>query len=607
MISARKLVLVIFSACFILPVHGVAADNSSDFLPMEMLVKFKHGKEEKGNQEIKKIGAKVKERLSTIDVSRLKLPPNLEVEKAVKQFSKLSIVEYAEPNYIQKAFWSPSDTYFSKQWGMTKIQAVSGWSIHTGRAATVIAIVDTGVDLDHPDLKDKLVQGYDYVDNDDVPDDVGGHGTHCAGIAAASSNNKKGVAGVCPNCSIMPVRVLGPDGGSSTDVAKGIVFAADHGAKVISMSLGSYMLSSTIQDAVEYANDKGVVLVAASGNSGVNAPHYPAYFEQCIAVGSTDRKDKQSSFSNYGAWVDVAAPGEDIYSTVPGGEYDYKSGTSMAAPHVAGLAGVMASCPNASQARIKQAILNSAVPVGDWVAKGRIDVKAALKSMGCDSTDTPPPTSPSTPDPKTETGTPDKGSSDAESPTPTPEKGTPTAYTVKVQQGTVQSEKPGALDASDDNRLALSSKGTGFSNFLDFSIEIPLETAKTYSALTLTLEGMTANPGTFEVHLFDWNKGEYQKVTATRLESADRTETLSVPDAAGFVDDKGRVKIRFFRQEKRWNGFDIGLDLLTVKGAESATPPKTSTPSKDKEEEKKEGESLSNKAKRKWDNWKKKL
>jgi thermitase len=599
----NRLILFLFLVVFTLPRAGAAADKEPFFMAREMLVKFKKGKEEKGNKEIAKIGAKLKERLSTIDVSRLKLPSNLPVEKAVKQFSKLNIVDYAEPNYIQKAVWSPSDPHYAKQWGLEKIRVTKGWGTHTGRSSTIIAIVDTGVDLDHPDLEKKLVKGYDYVDNDEAPDDVGGHGTHCAGIAAALSNNKRGVAGVCPNCSIMPVRVLGPSGGSSTDVAKGIVFAADHGAKVISLSLGSYYFSSTIQDALEHAANKGVVIVAAAGNDHVTDAHYPAYFDQSIAVGSTDSQDNQSSFSNYGPWVDVAAPGDNIYSTVPGGSYAYKSGTSMATPYVAGLAGLMFSCPGVSASKVKQAILNSAKPVGSWVKTGRIDVPGALATVGCGGSTAPPEKDPPKTDPSKGDKTPKTPPSD---PGTSPEKEN-IQVKVKVAHGNIVSNKNKPLTSSDDNRLVLVSKRSGFSNFLDFSVEAAVEKGKSYAALSLSIEGMTDNTGNFEIHLFDWKAGAYREVSSVRFENSDKVIETTVPDATGYVNDDGRIQIKFFRKEKLWNGFEIGLDHLVVKGTEAASPPpKKGDPADGAEPEKDKG-SLSDKAKKTWEKFRKKL
>ena len=602
----NRVMLLLAAAVLLFSANSFATGNDATFAASEMLVKFKIGKEQKGNEEIRKIGAKIKERLGTIDVSRLKLPKGLTVNKAVKTLSKSNVVEFAEPNFIQRPVWTPSDTSYDKQWGLKKINAASGWGIHTGRQSTIIAIIDTGVDLDHPDLQSKLVQGYDFVDNDKTPDDDGGHGTHCAGIAAASSNNKRGVAGVCPNCSIMPIRTLGPDGGIASDTAKGIIYAADHGAKVISMSLGTYQLSSTIQDAVSYADGKGVLIVAAAGNDNVSTPHYPAYFNQCIAVGSTGPSDAQSDFSNYGAWVDVAAPGENILSTIPGGKYDPKWGTSMATPHVAGLAGLMFSCPKATSTRIKQAIYNSGHPVGSWVTHGRIDVAAALKYLGCGQSDSgsssKTPSTGGTKAPQDSGGTPSGGAASDDAGT-----------SVHLTQGQSLKAPSGALSKSDDTRVTVSSKGAGLQNSLDFYIETTFK-GSTSGGLTIALEATSENPGTFEISLYDWQKGALTQIGTISVGTGDQSFGLTAQDASNYVNNKKKIRIRFYRKEKLWNGFDIGVDHLSLKAGGSSSkktpkPPEAKTPQKaPSQTPEKEGnqDSVGDKAKKAWEKLKKK-
>ncbi len=194
---------------------------------------------------------------------------------------------------------------------------------------------------DHPDLAGKVIRG-DHVDNDWDPYDGNGHGTHTAGIAAAVTNNARGIAGMAPEATIYAVRVLDESGsGTLQNVANGIIHAADNGADVINLSLGSPNDSITLKEAVDYAWNKGVVVVAAAGNDGSAQPTYPAYYSDAIAVAATDSDESKASFSNYGNWVDVAAPGVNIYSTYTDGGYASLSGTSMATPHVAGLAGLL--------------------------------------------------------------------------------------------------------------------------------------------------------------------------------------------------------------------------------------------------------------------------
>jgi thermitase len=304
------------------------------------------------------------------------------VEATIEKLKKDPNVEYAEPNYYLHATYTPNDPYFSsRQYGPQKIQAPQAWDIAEG-SGVKIAIVDTGVQSNHPDLAGKVVGGWDFVDNDSTPQDGNGHGTHCAGIAAAVTNNSTGIAGTAPKASILAVRVLNNSGsGTWTAVANGITYAADQGADVISLSLGGTVGNSGLQQAVDYAWSKGSVVVAAAGNAGTTAPNYPAYYSNAIAVASTDQNDNKSSFSTYGSWVDVAAPGSSIYSTYPTSTYSSLSGTSMATPHVAGVAGLLAA-QGRSASNIRAAIENTADKIsgtGTYWAKGRVNAYKAVQ------------------------------------------------------------------------------------------------------------------------------------------------------------------------------------------------------------------------------------
>ena len=239
-------------------------------------------------------------------------------------------------------------------WGLDNVNAPEVWnggdgfSGATGKGTT-IAIIDTGVDLDHPEFADRIVAGYDFVDGDIVPDDGNGHGTHVAGTIAAS-NDEIGITGVAYNANIMPLRVLNNDGyGWTRDIISAVRWAADNGADVINMSLGgggSY--SQAMADAITYASERGSVVVMAAGNSGAPSPDFPAThaMNHGIAVGAADRYRSLAGFSNQAGSRElnyVTAPGVNIYSAVPGGGYDTFNGTSMAAPHVAGVAGLLKS------------------------------------------------------------------------------------------------------------------------------------------------------------------------------------------------------------------------------------------------------------------------
>ena len=309
-----------------------------DCSSQQILVKFKPDVTLPEVAEIhRQLGGQVKETIPGIGVQVVTVPKGRAKEKA-KAYSTSERVFYAEPDFVAQALGSPDDPGFVNQWGMLRIQAPDAWNVTTGSNSINIAILDTGVDMDHPDLANKLVANVKFSDSN-TTDDVYGHGTHVAGIAAAMTNNGVGVAGLGYSCTIMNVKVLDDYGsGTYSWVVSGIVWAADNGAEVINLSLGGSSASSTLEDAVNYAWSKGVVVVASAGNSASSTPSYPAYYTDCIAVAATDSNDALAYFSNYGRWVDVAAPGIGIYSTLKDGGYGYKSGTSMAAPHVAGLA-----------------------------------------------------------------------------------------------------------------------------------------------------------------------------------------------------------------------------------------------------------------------------
>jgi len=325
-------------------VFAAPPDNpppASDLSSQQILVKFKPDVTLPEVAEIhRQLGGQVKETIPGIGVQVVTVPKGQEKAKA-KAYSANAKVAYAEPDFVAEALGSPDDPGFGNQWGVVKVQAPQAWDVTTGSSSVSIAILDTGVDLDHPDLANKIIGNIDFS-NSGTTDDVYGHGTHVAGIAAAITNNGIGVAGLGYSCTIMNVKVLDNNGmGAYSWIISGIIWAADNGAKIINLSLGAAYASSALEDAVNYAWSKGVVIVAAAGNNGDTTPMYPAYYTNCIAVAATDANDAKASWSNYGDWVDVAAPGLSIYSTLKDNSYGYLSGTSMASPCVAGLAALV--------------------------------------------------------------------------------------------------------------------------------------------------------------------------------------------------------------------------------------------------------------------------
>lgn len=364
----------------------------------------------------------------------VRLPQGKRVEDAVAEYAKRSDVEYVEPNYIAEAFMVPNDQYYSYQWHLDN--AISGgigmeaaWDISTGAGVTV-AVVDTGIAYENngfqypqaPDLANTcFVSGYDFVNGDTHPNDDEGHGTHVAGTIAQSTNNSTGVAGIAFGACLMPVKVLNQNGsGTYAQVADGIRFAADNGAHIINLSLGGSASSQTLEDAVKYAYEKGVLVVAASGNDGAGTIGYPAAYDAYVlAVGATRYDETRASYSNYGTGLDLVAPGGDTNVDQNGDGYGdgvlqqtfekkgwkttwgyyFYQGTSMASPHIAGAAALVRSHGNATTPdELREALQSTARDLGSagWdntYGWGLIDVPAALAWIA----GTPPPPPPPEP------------------------------------------------------------------------------------------------------------------------------------------------------------------------------------------------------------------
>ncbi len=348
------------------------------YVPSEIIVKFKPGVSDKVRAAINsKHGASVIHTSRFAGFKRLRIPRKKTVAEMVEIYKRNPNVEYAEPNHMAYAFLIPNDPNYSYQWHLDNtayggINMESAWDIETGNSGTIVAIVDTGVAYEDygiyrqaPDLANtNFVGGYDFVNNDTHPNDDEGHGTHVTGTVAQSTNNGIGVAGVAFNCSIMPVKVLDNFGsGGYAGIADGIYFAADNGAQVINMSLGGPYPSITLENACAYAYNKGVTIVCASGNDGsLTTVSYPAAYDAyCIAVGATTYNEEVAYYSNAGQSLDLTAPGGDTWADLNGDGYvdgvlqqtydsDYASfaywfyqGTSMAAPHVSGVAALLIS------------------------------------------------------------------------------------------------------------------------------------------------------------------------------------------------------------------------------------------------------------------------
>jgi subtilisin family serine protease len=372
----------------------------------------------------------------------LKTKEDVDIFPVIQDYSSCANVIYAEPNSYADLFVLPNDPSFSSQWALhnygqtdgkvdADIDAPEAWDIETGNPDIVIAVIDTGIDYTHPDLADNIwvnedeicsnniddddngyvddINGWDFFNQDNDPIDDVGHGTACAGIAGAVGDNNIGIAGVCWSCSLMPVKVGNFTHVTRVTIARGVEYAVDNGASVISMSFGFSDYSFLDKDIFEYAYEKGVVLVASAGNRGDNRKCYPAAYENVIAVAATDHKDYrmhvyveppdmpgQWMSSNYGLWVDVAAPGVNIHTTMPtyhvvfndfGHDVNYSNftaGTSLSCPYVAGLAALILSKNSSYDPDfVRSVICTNVDPYNSlkYIGTGRINAYYSLKKV----------------------------------------------------------------------------------------------------------------------------------------------------------------------------------------------------------------------------------
>ncbi|MEL7670801.1 S8 family serine peptidase [Methanobacterium sp.] len=398
--------------------------SSINYKKNELFVKFKYSSKA-SYQKISKmvnlqIGATVIKEYSDVKGLQLvRIPANMSLKDAIAKYKKNSNVIYAEPNYAYAENSIPDDTYYDYQWGLSQVNASEAWNITTGSHKVIIAVIDSGIDLNHPDLKANIwinkgeipgngidddhngyiddVYGWNFISGNSNISDDDGHGTHVAGIIAAAGNNSKGVTGVMWSATIMSLKFLDNEGnGYVDDAVSAIRYATKMGASIISCSWGGSEYSQALKDVIDASS---ALVVCAAGNRGCGAnddisPVYPACFtsKNIISVAATDTSDALASFSDYGLnSVDVAAPGTHICSTLPGSQYGYMQGTSMAVPYVTGLAGLIKSIrPDLTALQIKYTILNNVDYISSLAGKiltgGRINALKALTNIITDST-----------------------------------------------------------------------------------------------------------------------------------------------------------------------------------------------------------------------------
>ena len=392
MVSAKRLLnrlmmtlvmlLVTNGTLWAAPSGSTGTKHQIDCKPDEVIIKFRDGQDTAGSEEFHgRHGSQRIRSFSHFRLQQVRIKKGKTVTEAVSEFQDDPAVEYAEPNFLARALVVPSDAYFSSLWGMSKISAPAAWDISTGSSSVVVAVIDTGIDYNHYDLKANLWPGigYNAITNTSDPKDDNGHGTHVAGTIGGVGNNSVGVAGVNWNVQIMACKFLDSTGtGTYADAIKCLQYIKsqkDAGVNIVATnnSWGGGSYSRALSDAINAQRD--ILFFAAAGNSGTNndiTPNYPSNYDlpNVIAVAATSSTDTLASFSEYGRrTVDIGAPGVSIFSTLPNG-YGYSSGTSMATPHVAGLAAlVKANRPAADWRQVKNLILSGGDTVDGLVGK----------------------------------------------------------------------------------------------------------------------------------------------------------------------------------------------------------------------------------------------
>ncbi len=411
------------------------APQGARVVPGEILVSLEERADRRDLGRLNRAsGAVTEENLPNSDVNLVDLPRGLTVAEAVRAYEADPDVEYAEPNFRVFPTATPNDTYYARNlWGLNNtgqtiagragtpdadIDAPEAWDTTTGSAGTVVAVIDEGMDVNHPDLRDNVwanpgevagnrvdddrngyvddVNGYDFANNDaSVYDGTGDdHGTHVAGTIAAVGNNSTGVTGVSWDAQLASLKFLGATSGTTLDAIEAVNYAVAEGIKISNNSWGGGGYSQGLRDAIARADAQGHIFIAAAGNGGSDGrgdnndstPHYPSSYDvpNVVAVAATDNRDALGTFSNYGPRsVDLAAPGVDIASTLPANSYGYYSGTSMATPHVSGVAALLKSrTPTLDDAQMKGRLLNTVDKKSNLTNRvltgGRLNAQKAL-------------------------------------------------------------------------------------------------------------------------------------------------------------------------------------------------------------------------------------
>lgn len=371
------------------PKSGSEQKGMSHFQIDEVVVKFTHPPTESQLEQIRKEIHAVEEE-KQLNQTYIFRSDKLDANEMLNYFKKWEI-DYAEPHFLyltnqeNETFIPNDELFYSYQWNLPVTDTLEGWNFSRGSEDVIVAVIDTGIDTNHSDLQGQLTEGLNVINGGQLPADDVGHGTHVAGVISALVNNNEGVAGMSWYNKVMPIKVLDHTGAGTTyAVAQGIIWAVDQGARVINLSLGNYANAAFLHDAIKYAYERDVVLVAATGNDGTSQPGFPAAYPEVLAVSAIDSNQSLASFSNYGDYIDVVAPGVNIASTYTNNRYAALSGTSMASPHAAALAAMIRSVnPELTNDQVMQIIRETAIDLGTPgrdanYGYGQINVAAAL-------------------------------------------------------------------------------------------------------------------------------------------------------------------------------------------------------------------------------------
>ncbi len=389
---------------FVATAVALAQSSTPQHVPGRLLVQpADHAPQWVVDKLLALFGGKVHHKIDPINVSVVELPEQA-IEKASDALMKSGGFAFIERDFIAQVTATPNDPDFSSQWHLAKIQAPSAWGITQGSANVPIAVIDSGADPTQLDLKPKLIGGWNFLTGNSNTSDTGcntGHGTAVAGAAAAATNNLTGVAGVGWANTVMPLVVTSSGCFAYySDMASAITYATDHGVRIINISIAGSSASSTLQSAVDYAWSKGAVIFAAAGNSSSSSPVYPAACNNVLAISATEPTDTLSSFSNYGSWIDLAAPGDTILTTQMGGTYGNWWGTSLASPIAAAVGALALSVnPSLTNAQLVSLLEKNSDDLGaagfdQYFGYGRVNAyKAVLAAQSMlSSADTTPPT-----------------------------------------------------------------------------------------------------------------------------------------------------------------------------------------------------------------------